>query len=76
MITILQMTHNLEVGGVQTNTIQEASILKKNYYNSHVISNGGKFVNKLLDNDTFHVKLNVESKNPFFIFINIFYLIY
>lgn len=74
--SILQITHNLEVGGVQTNTIQEASILKKNYYNSHVISNGGKFVNKLLDNDTFHVKLNVESKNPFFIFINIFYLIY
>jgi len=74
--TILQIAPDLEVGGVQTNTIQEALILKKNFYNSFVISNGGNLVNNLLDNNVFHIKLNVESKNPFFIFINIFYLIY
>lgn len=74
--TILQITPNLEIGGVETNTIQEASILKKNYYNPIVISNGGKLVNDLFNNNIFHINLNVSSKNPFFIFINIFYLIY
>ena len=76
MITIFQITPNLEIGGVETNTIQEASILKKNYYNPIVISNGGKLVNDLFNNNIFHINLNVSSKNPFFIFINIFYLIY
>ncbi len=68
--TILQVVPALVSGGVERGTIEIAKYLKASNYNSIVISAGGPLVEILNKHDIVHIKLNVNSKNPFIIWRN------
>ena len=68
---ILQIIPSLESGGVERGTIDIAKALKNSGYESLVMSNGGIMTYDLKDAKIEHIKLNVKSKNPLIIFLNI-----
>ena len=69
---ILQVVPNLQIGGVERNTIQSAIIMKKNKIIPIVISSGGKMVSELEEESIQHITLWVHTKNPFIILVNAF----
>lgn len=75
MIRILQVLPNLEIGGVERSAIQTAISIKNNKMIPVVVSNGGKMVKELDDENIQHIKLWVHSKNPLIILVNAFILI-
>lgn len=75
MIRILQVLPNLEIGGVERSAIQTAIAIKNNKMIPIVVSNGGKMVKELDDENIQHYKLWVHSKNPLIILVNAFILI-
>ncbi|UCD55631.1 MAG: glycosyltransferase family 4 protein [Candidatus Omnitrophota bacterium] len=68
---ILQIVPALETGGVETGTIDLALSLKKLGHTVVVISNGGRLVRDLEDNDMLHIKLPVHKKSPLAILLAI-----
>jgi glycosyltransferase involved in cell wall biosynthesis len=68
---ILQIIPSLESGGVERGTIDIAKALKNQNFFPIVISNGGVLTYDLKEAKIHHFELNVKSKNPLTIFLNI-----
>lgn len=64
-MNILHIIPALETGGVETGTIDLALSLKKMGQSVTVISNGGRLLEDLENNDIPHIKLPVHKKSPF-----------
>lgn len=62
---ILQILPRLDQGGVERGTIEIANALKKEGWNSIVVSGGGRLVHELERCNTKHITLPVYSKNFF-----------
>ncbi len=62
-MTIVQLLPELNEGGVERGTVELSRELVKRGYNSIVISNGGKLVEKLEKDGAKHIKCDVCSKN-------------
>jgi glycosyltransferase involved in cell wall biosynthesis len=67
---ILQILPTLISGGVERGTIEIVKYLKQYGHNPIVISAGGNLVQSLNKNGILHIKLPVNSKNPFTIYKN------
>lgn len=68
---ILQIIPSLESGGVERGTIDIAKSLKKQNFFPIVISSGGVLTYDLKEAKITHFELDVKSKNPLTIFLNI-----
>lgn len=68
---ILQIIPSLESGGVERGTIDIAKSLKSQNFLPIVISSGGVLTYDLREAKIDHFKLDVKSKNPLTIFLNI-----
>jgi len=68
---ILQIIPSLESGGVERGTIDIAKSLKNQNFVPIVISNGGVLTYDLKEAKINHIELDVKSKNPLTIFLNI-----
>ncbi|MBF0478619.1 MAG: GT4 family glycosyltransferase PelF [Candidatus Omnitrophica bacterium] len=68
---ILQILPELNVGGVETGTVDFAKYLVQHGHASIVISNGGLLVKRLVDEGSKHYQLPVHEKNP----IRMFFMI-
>lgn len=62
---ILQVVPRLDVGGVETGTVDLAKELVKRRHGVIVVSNGGRMVKDLLDTGARHVRLPVHRKSLF-----------
>jgi glycosyltransferase involved in cell wall biosynthesis len=62
-MNILQILPELNVGGVETGTIDLSRYLVTNGHRSIVVSNGGVLVERLEKNSGVHYKLPVHKKN-------------
>lgn len=63
-IRVLQILPELNVGGVETGTVDFAKYLKDHGYHSVVMSNGGDLVKDLEAHHIRHYSLPVHKKNP------------
>jgi glycosyltransferase involved in cell wall biosynthesis len=72
---ILQVLPALESGGVERGVCDLANYAKKKNYEILVASAGGKMTKILEQNNITHINLNLKTKNPILIFINIFSLL-
>ncbi|RTK93097.1 MAG: glycosyltransferase [Rickettsiales bacterium] len=68
--TILQVIPALTSGGVERGTLEIAKKVVESGNVSIVISNGGTLVDKLEQEGSLHIHLDVASKNPFTIWRN------
>lgn len=73
-LKILQILPALESGGVERGVVEISAALRKRGFGIFVASNGGALVPFLTKNNVEHIKINVASKNPLRIFLNIFAL--
>ncbi len=69
--TIIQIIPSLESGGVERGVIDIAKELKNQNFNSIVVSKGGAMASFLKEAGIKHIELDVKSKNPLKIFLNI-----
>jgi glycosyltransferase involved in cell wall biosynthesis len=69
---ILQIIPNLNSGGVERCVVSINAYLVANGYKSFVLSNGGKLSYRITQSGGTHIQLNVATKNPIGIFLNIF----
>ncbi len=60
---VLQILPELNVGGVETGTVDFAKYLKDHGHGSVVVSNGGGLVKELMEHDIRHYQLPVHKKN-------------
>ena len=67
-MNILQILPELNVGGVETGTVDFAKYLVNNGHKSVVVSNGGDLVKDLEDAKVVHYKLPVHKKSIITIF--------
>ncbi len=72
--SILQVLPALESGGVERGVVDVSTFGVKQGYKILVASNGGKLVEQLDAGKVKHLKMNLNTKNPFKIFVNIFKL--
>jgi len=70
-MNILQILPKLDVGGVETGTIDLSKELVKRGHKVIVVSGGGELVKKLIDMGVKHVELPVYKKSPFAIISSI-----
>lgn len=73
--TILQVLPKLMSGGVEREVMDTAGAIVKAGYKSFVASSGGGLVSQLYKAGSRHFIVDLESKNPFKIIRNIFYLL-
>lgn len=66
-MTILQILPMLDVGGVETGTVDLSKELIKRGHKVIVVSGGGKMVSELLDMKARHIKLPVYKKSLFIV---------
>ncbi|MFH1782216.1 MAG: glycosyltransferase [Candidatus Omnitrophota bacterium] len=66
-MNILQILPRLEVGGVETGTVDFSRELVKRGHNVIVVSNGGKLTRHLVEMKVRHIKLPVHRKSLFII---------
>ncbi len=71
---ILQVIPRMELGGAESGTLEISNFMTKKGWKVIVTSAGGELVKKLNIYKVTHVNLQLDSKNPFIIFINIFRL--
>ncbi len=71
---VMQVLPALEQGGVERGTVEIASCLKNEGWESFVVSEGGRMVEELNKIGVEHIVLPVASKNPFTIVKNAFAL--
>ena len=64
-MNILQILPKLDVGGVETGTIDLSKELIKRGHKVIVVSGGGKLVNNLIEMNVRHIELPVHKKSPF-----------
>ncbi|MFA5389546.1 MAG: glycosyltransferase [Candidatus Omnitrophota bacterium] len=64
-MNILQVLPKLDVGGVETGTIDLSKELIKRGHKVIVVSGGGKLVRNLIEMDVKHIELPVHKKSPF-----------
>lgn len=64
-MTILQILPKLDVGGVETGTIDLSKELIKRGHNVIVVSGGGRLVKNLIELNVRHIELPVHKKSPF-----------
>jgi len=64
-MNILQILPKLDVGGVETGTIDLSKELIKRGHKVIVVSGGGKLVKNLIEMDVKHIELPVHKKSPF-----------
>jgi glycosyltransferase involved in cell wall biosynthesis len=69
---ILQILPSLNSGGVERGTIEIAAALQDRKIKNFVISAGGNLVSMLENINVTHIKLDVQTKNPFKIIFNSF----
>ncbi len=69
--TILQIIPSLISGGIERGVVEINNYLVKNNFKSIVLSSGGKMVYQIEQAGGKHITLNVATKNPFKIWINI-----
>ncbi len=62
-MNILQVIPKLDVGGVETGTVDLAKELVKRGHKAIVVSNGGRLVKELLGTSARHIKLPVHKKS-------------
>jgi len=67
---VMQVLPTLESGGVETGTIDIAKALLQKGHRAIVVSAGGQMVSQLDDIGASHIKLPVQSKNPWIIWRN------
>lgn len=75
MKSILQILPSFNTGGVEHTTLKVANSIAKAGCKSFVASSGGDLVKELNSNVVHFCIAKLNSKNPFFIFLNIFKLI-
>ena len=71
MSTVMQVLPSMISGGVEVGTIEIARSLVQSGYNSVVLSSGGVLVPEVSKTSTKHIKLDVKSKSPLNIILNI-----
>ena len=71
---ILQVIPRMELGGAESGTLEISKFMVRKGWKVIVVSAGGALVEKLNSGKVIHIKLNIDSKNPFIIFLNIFRL--
>ena len=64
-MNILQILPRLDVGGVETGTIDISKELIKKGHKVIVVSNGGRLVKELINSGVRHIKLPVDKKSVF-----------
>lgn len=69
--TIMQILPSLKSGGVERGVIDVAKELQKQGYNPLVLSSGGDMTSLLNAAKIEHIKLDVKTKNPLKMFLNI-----
>lgn len=69
-LSVMQVLPHLNSGGLVSGAVEIATALKKNNYNSIVVSNGGYKENEILRNNSILERLPVHSKNIFKLFHN------
>ena len=67
---VMQILPALENGGVERGTVDIAKALKKEGFESIVVSNGGVMVYQLREAGIAHIELSVNTKNPLKILLN------
>lgn len=76
VLRILQVVPSLEMGGVETGTIDVAYILQKNNMVPFVASSGGKMVSLLDKQHIKHFQFWFHSKNPIIMLYNMFVILF
>ena len=69
---ILQIIPSLKSGGIERGVVEINNYLVKNGFNSFVLSSGGKMVYQIEQGGGRHITMDVATKNPFKMFMNIF----
>ena len=69
---ILQIIPSLKSGGIERGVVEINDYLMKNGFNSFVLSSGGKMVYQIEQAGGRHITMDVATKNPFKMFMNIF----
>lgn len=69
---ILQIIPSLKSGGIERGVVEINNYLVKNGFNSFVLSSGGKMVYQIEQAGGRHITMDVATKNPFKMFMNIF----
>lgn len=72
--TILQVVPSLIAGGVERGSIETARAIIAMGGNAMIASSGGPLVSKVIDTGAHHINMNVDTKNPFMMLLNIFKL--
>jgi len=70
-MNILQILPKLDVGGVETGTIDLSKELIRRGHKVVVVSGGGKLVRNLIGMNATHIELSVDKKSPFTIISSI-----
>ena len=65
MVNVLQVLPELNVGGVETGTVDLAKWLNRNGHKAVVVSGGGRLIKQLESFGIRHYQLNVDRKSPF-----------
>lgn len=72
--TILQVVPALVAGGVERGAIEIAKAIVAEDCEAVITSCGGPLVSKVLDANAHHINMNVDTKNPLWMFFNVFKL--
>lgn len=72
--TILQVVPALVAGGVERGCIETARAIIENDCEAIITSSGGPLVSRVLDEGAHHIHMNADTKNPLFMFWNIYKL--
>lgn len=64
-MNILLVTMSMDIGGVETHILELAKELKKRNHTVFVMSNGGKYVEELKENQIEHICAPLHNKNIF-----------
>lgn len=72
--TILQVVPALVAGGVERGAIEIAKAIIAEGWEAMITSSGGPLVSKVLEANAHHINMNVDTKNPLWMFLNIYKL--
>jgi glycosyltransferase involved in cell wall biosynthesis len=63
-LTVMQLLPELNSGGVERGTVEMGRFLVRNGHQSIVASGGGRLVEELLKDGSYHARKNIGSKSP------------
>lgn len=67
LLSVAQLLPDLEGGGVERGTLELGKYLCQNSHRSFVISGGGRLVDQLVREGSYHLRWKIGSKNPMII---------